>query len=118
MLTVKLNAKKKSKNQQITPLEKICITFKKNQKNNYFYDILSWTEKKTQASELTWKLSICKLFAKRESFAINESRNQLLNRAPAPSIAALSYRQDVARVNSRVQSSVAFFLNGPFSFRN
>ena len=36
MLTVKLNAKKKSKNQQITPLEKICITFKKNQKNNYF----------------------------------------------------------------------------------
>ena len=45
-------------------------------------------------------------------------RGQPLNRAPAPSIAALSYRQDVARVNSRVQSSVAFFLNGPFSFRN
>ena len=32
MLTVKLNAKKISKNQQITPIEKICITFKKNKR--------------------------------------------------------------------------------------
>jgi len=33
MLTVKLNAKKKkSKNQQMTPLEKICITFKKKKR--------------------------------------------------------------------------------------
>ena len=50
MLTVKLNAKKKSKNQQITPLEKICITFKKNQKNNYFlrYFIVNWKKNPSQ----------------------------------------------------------------------